>query len=340
MNRIIMALTLSALTVACAHNDAGQAYLKSPGRTNPANEHPSGSASAFDSTFYIGYVDYFPDTKEFYTALFYKEGHEYPDDELLEAKLDSVISLDEDWGRERLPMEEARKLLVMSGLDTLSIFNRKHQMISKSALSRVEYLWNGLESYFIAVYKSDGTLTAQTEELYGISSHYAGLIGNSFMTEEISDRNLNDYLLKKLKISRLVDWDMRHYRITPPSSTYSIISSYSIESNEAYSYLTTLESDDVRILNQEVNNFHFLNILPVPIQINGKPLLLISAGYPSSDVIWDYLAAYNGSAYDAIDFNRVNVRRVDSDSFDRRILTSPDMNRLSMVRMNHIETSD
>lgn len=333
MNRIIVALTLSALTLACAHNDAGQTYLKSSARTKPANEHASEISSVFDSTFYIGYVDYFPETKEFYTALFYKDGHEYPDEGLLESKLDSVISFDEDWGRERLPMEEARKLLVLSGLDTLSIFNRKHQMISKSPLSRVEYLWNGLESYFIAVYKSDGTLTEQTEELYGISSHYADLIGNSFMTEEVSDLKLNDYVLKKLKISRLVDWDMRHYRITPPSSTYSIISSYSMESNEAFSYLTTLESDDVRILNAEVNNFHFLNILPVPIQINGKPLLLISAGYPSSDVIWDYLAAYNGSAYDAIDFNRVNVKRVDADSSDREILSSPDMNRLSMARM-------
>ena len=328
-----MVLTLSALTLACAHNDAGQAYLKSPARSNPATGHPSENPSVPDSTFYIGYVDYFPETKEFYTALFYKDGHEYPDEELLESKLDSVISFDDDWGRERLPMEEAKKLLVLSGLDTLSIFNRKHQMISKSPLARVEYLWNGLESYFIAVYKSDGSLTAQTEELYGISSHYAGLIGNSFMTEEISDQKLNDFVLKKLKVSGPVDWDMRHYRITPPSSTYSIISSYSMESNEALSYLTTLESDDIRILNEEVNNFHFLNILPVPIHINGKPLLLISAGYPSSDVIWDYLASFNGSAYDAIDFNRVNVKHVDSDSPEREIPSAPDMNRLSMVRV-------
>ena len=332
MKRIIMALILSALTLACAHNDAGQAYLKSTARTKPANENSPEISSVFDSTFYIGYVDYFPDTKEFYTALFYKDGHEYPDEELLESKLDSVISFDEDWGRERLPMEEARKLLVLSGLDTLSIFNRKHQLISTSPLSRVEYLWNGLESYFIAVYQSDGTLTAQTEELYGVSSHYAGLIRNSFMTEEISDHQLNDYLTEKLKISRLVDWDMRHYRITPPSSTYSIISSYSIESNEGFSYLTTLESDNVRILNEEINNFHFLNILPVPVQVNGKPLLLISAGYPSSDVIWDYLAAFNGSAYDAIDFNRVKVKLVDSDSSAREILSSPDR-RISMLRM-------
>lgn len=325
-----MALMLSALILSCAHNDAGQAYLKSAARTNPANGSSPETSSAFDSTFYIGYVDYFPDTKEFYTALYYKDGHEYPDEELLESKLDSVISFDEDWGRERLPMEEARKLLVLSGLDTLSIFNRSHQMISKSPLSRVEYLWNGIESYFIAVYKSDGTLTAQTEELYGISSHCDELIGTAFMTEEVSDQKLNDYLIQKLKISRLVDWDMRHYRIAPPSSTYSIISSYSMESNEAFSYLTTMESDEVSVLNEEVNNFHFLNILPIPIRINGKPLLLISAGYPSSDVIWDYLAAFNGRAYDAVDFNRVNLKHINSDS-GREILTSPGMNRLSMA---------
>ncbi|MGC1240337.1 MAG: hypothetical protein WA874_02055 [Chryseosolibacter sp.] len=331
MMRIIMALTLSALTLACAHKDAGKGYLKLSGRNNASeNENASDGSSPFDSTFYIGYVDYFPETKEFYTALFYREGHEYPDEELLESKLDSVISFDEDWGRERLPMAEARKLLILSGLDTLTIFNRKHQLIGKSPLCRIEYLWNGLESYFIAVYESDGTLAEQTEELYGISSDYSALIGTSFLTEEISDGSLNEFLVKKLGISRRVNWDMRHYRIAPPESTYSIISSYSMESNEGFSYLTNLESNKVRILNEEVNNFHFLNILPVPIYVNGKPLLLISAGYPSSDVIWDYLAGFNGNGYEALDFNRVHMRRVNS--FDSGF-SGGGMNSLSMIKI-------
>lgn len=264
--------------------------------------------TGFDSTFYIGYVDYFPDTREFYTALFYHEGHEYPDEDLLESKLDSVIASDDDWGRERLPMDEAKRLLVLSGLDTLLIFNRDHQPVSKSPLIRVEYLWNGMESYFIAVFKASDDFEGQTGELYGVSAGFPLDNMTRFMSPEINDKSFSDYLIKALNVGRHDEWEMRHYRVTPPGSTYSILSTYSMESNEAESYLTCFERNSVRILNEEHDNYHFLNILPLPMEMNGKPLLLITAGYPSSDVLWDYLAGFNGTRYEAIDYNRIHLK--------------------------------
>lgn len=310
MMRIVMAISLIALASSCAHND-GKGLVKLSGRnTDFEREISSRDKYLQDSTFYIGYVDYFPETREFYTALFYREGHEYPDEELLESKLDSVILLDDDWGRERLPMQEARNILVLTGMDTLSIFNRKHQLICHSPLTRIEYLWNGLESYFIAVYKADESFTQQTEELYGVTSRFSGLVASSFSAEEFKDRHLNEYLSKKLKVDRSMDWDMRHYRVGPQSQTYSIVSAYSMKSNEAFSYLTSLNETTLQVLNEEVNNYHFLNILPLPIKVNGKPLLLVSAGYPSSDVLWDYLAGFDGSRYEAIDYNRVDVKKL------------------------------
>ncbi|HET9486398.1 MAG TPA: hypothetical protein VFO54_03145 [Chryseosolibacter sp.] len=312
MMRILMAISLSALTLACAHKDAGKGLAKLSGRNKSAEILlPAADQSVLDSTFYIGYVDYFPETKEFYTALFYKDGYEYPDEDLLESKLDSVILSDDDWGRERLPMEEARKWLMLSGMDTLCIYNRSHKLISRSSLRRIEYLWNGLESYFVAVYGSDGKLDEQTEELYGISAHYSSLLRPSFTSEEFADAHLNDYVVKKLNVSRALDWDIRHYRTAPPETTYSVISSYTMQTNEAFSYLTSLEKNTVQILNKEVNNYHFLNILPLPIKTHGRPLLLISAGYPSSDVLWDYLAGYDGKSYETVDFNRVHVKTVE-----------------------------
>jgi len=311
MMRFFLVMSLGALTLACAHKDAGKSLKKLGFNNTPATEATDPERS-FDSTIFIGYVGYFPETDEFYTALFYQNGHEYPDEELLESKLDSVIIFDDDWDRERLPMEEAKKILVLSGLDSLCIYNREHRLVSRSALCRVEFLWNGLESYFIAVYNAGGSYEDQKEKLYGISSGYEGSSNSLFSAEEIKDRQLNEYLVEKLNISRRIDWDMRHYRMGPSEETYSIISSYSMTSNEAFSYLTSLEKNhQVKVLNKEVDNYHFLDILPVPIQVNGKPLLLISAGYPSSDVLWDYLAGYNGVRYEPIDFNRIAVRSID-----------------------------
>lgn len=303
-----MAASLIALCIACAHKDAGKGLVKMTGRNGQENYIDPKAESHFDSTFYIGYVDYFPETKEFYTALFYRDGHEYPDEDLLESKLDSVIIFEEDWGRERLPLEEARKMLVLSGLDTLSIYNRKHERVAHCPLTRVEYLWNGLESHFIAVFKSDGTFSGQTEELYGVSADFPRNNFTFFSAEEISDSNLNLHLIKSLNLSRAIEWDIRHYNVSPPGNKFSVVSSYSMESNESRSYLTFSENKQFTILNEEIDNFHYLNILPVPVYKNGKPLLLISAGYPSSDVLWDYLAAYDGRRYDALDFNRIHLK--------------------------------
>ena len=306
--RILVAISLLSLVFSCAHKDAGKGLVKLSGRNSSAANITAESGTLFDSTFFVGYVDYFPETKEFYTALFYREGREYPDEDLLEAKLDSVIIFDDDWGRERLPMEEARKLLVLNGLDTLSIFNRKNELVCHCPLTRVEYLWNGLESYFIAVFESDGKFFEQTEELYGISSDFPVEHLALLSVQEITDGQFNEFLQQKLDISHTREWDMRHYRIAPQNETYSVVSSFSMTSNEALSYLTLSENNAVQILNTEVNNYHYLNILPVPIQMNGKPLLLISAGYPSSDVLWDYLAGFDGTRYEAIDHNRIHVK--------------------------------
>src|SRR5688572_23685186 len=203
MLRILMAASLISLTLSCAHKDAGKSHAKLSGRSiGQEDELHLESNSQLDSTFYIGYVDYFPETHEFYTTLFYRDGHEYPDEELLESKLDSVIIFEDDWGRERLPMDEAKKLLVLTGMDTLLIFNKTYQPICKCPLTRVEYLWNGLESYFIAVFKAGENFPGQTEELYGVSGNFPHEYFNAFSSREVVDPNLNNTLARKLNISR------------------------------------------------------------------------------------------------------------------------------------------
>lgn len=310
MLRILLAVCLLSSVFSCARKDAGLGLLKFSGNSSSDSGTGLNADLAADSTYYIGYVDYFPETREFYTALFHREGHEYPDEDLLESKLDSVIVYDDDWGRERLPLEEAQELLVLDGLDTLAIFNRAHESICHCPLTRVEYVWNGVESYFIAVFKANEDFPGQTEELYGISENLPEKYLTLFSALELKDETFDQFLLKKLDVSQAEVWDMRHYKITPPEAMYSVLSSWSADGNETHSYLTFFERNKAEVLNEEVDNFHYLNILPVPVYMNGKPLLLISAGYPSSDVLWDYLAAYDGSRYEAIEYNRIHLKDI------------------------------
>lgn len=314
MIRIPLAIVLIAVACACAHQDPGKNLLNSSGKIlKPAKaESPDDITQLPDSSFYIGYVDYFPETREFYTNLYYRKGHEYPDEELLESRLDSVIVLDDDWGRERLPMDEAKKMLVLSGLDTISIYNRQNRFVCNAALVRVEYLWNGLESFFIGVFRPDAKILQQTEELYGISAGHNRLFRKSFDCREVRDEALNLDLIEKLHLDPSLNWEMRHFRMKPENRIFSLISFYSMDSNEGQSYITSFENDEVKILNREVNNYHFLNILPLPIEAHGKPLLLVTAGYPSSDVLWDFLAEFDGAGYEAIDYNRVDANALEA----------------------------
>ncbi len=307
MPRIVLATCLLFLTLSCAKKDAGRALLKLSAK------HTEGHIQkryASDSSYYIGYVDYFPETHEFYTSVFFREGHEYPDDDLLTSRLDSVIVYDDDWGRERLPMEEADKWLVLDGLDTLAIYNRKHETICRCPLTRIEYVWNGLESYFVAVFRAADDFPGQSEELYGISAGLPEQYFSPIAAEELKDNTFNDFLLRKLELPSAAQWEMRHYRITPGETMYSVLSSWSHDGMQTRSYLTYFERNKAQVLNEEVDNFHYLNILPVPVFMNGKPLMLVSAGYPSSDVLWDFLAGFDGTAYEAIDYNRIHVRDI------------------------------
>jgi len=311
MKPLVLVVGLWCLTVSCAHKDAGKSILKLSANTSAPEVITTQQQKVnayFDSTLYIGYVDYFPETSEFFTALFFKDGFEEPDEEVLASKLDSLVFSEEDWSRERLPMSEARRMLVLSGLDTIFIFNRRHQLVSKATLSRVEYLWDGMEGYFIGVFNGDKKFSAQTEELYGVSSHYLPLKTAAFACEEIEDEKLNNKLLGSLHIDPFSTWDMRHFKVNPDKATYSIVSTYKLNSEEGQSYLTELKNNEVKILGQQTNDYHFLNILPLPMQVNNQPLLLISAGYPSSDFLWDYLAAFDGSSYQPLDYNRIHPK--------------------------------
>ncbi len=320
MLRIALMVFLLSVVFSCARKDSWTGVQKLSGRSGGGlvSQDP---VAELDSTYYIGYVDYFPETHEFYTAVFYREGREYPDEDLLESKLDSVIVYDDDWGRERLPIAEAGELLVLEGLDTLAIYNRMHEEICKCPLTRIEYVWNGLESYFIAVFKADDDFPGQTQELYGISADFPGEYQTMFMAEELRDDTFNRFLLRKMDAADTSRWSMRHYRLTPPEAMYSVLSSWSADGNRTRSYLTYFERNKVEILNEEVDNFHYLNILPIPVYMNGKPLLLVSVGYPSSDVLWDYLAGYDGSQYEAINYNRIHLKDINP-AFSAISLTS------------------
>lgn len=264
----------------------------------PLADEDSVSEYHGDSTFYIGFVEYFPDTKEYYTQLYFRKDN--PDVNAGNKLLDSTIVSDMDFSRERLPMAEAEKMLVMENMDKLFIYNKNHELITTGSLIRVESLFEAISSQFIAVYKPDKVVADKNEPLYGITAGSAGYEIPNFSVQEVKDQKLTEAILKKLDIdtSGLV---IEHYKILPYNSIYSCLSTNQV------SYITELKGDSLTILSFVNDDTIISGIFPLPIQVNNRPALLISGGVRESDYLWDYLAVFKDSSYVPAERDRLRI---------------------------------
>ena len=68
---------------------------------------------------------------------------------------DSIIYVDDENERSRIPSLVAKKHFDLSGLEPLYLFNKDNKLLSKAHINRVEFLQQNISPVFIAVYKTD-----------------------------------------------------------------------------------------------------------------------------------------------------------------------------------------
>ena len=300
MRRFLLMAWVLLYAYACMHPDEAER------RTSDNFSSERQGPDPFEASLYIGDVDYFFNSNEFYTPLFLRDRYENAGEDWLETRLDSVIEQNEDWGRERLPMEEAEEYFILTGLDTLSIYDTTHTKVCDCPLKRVEYFWNGMETRFVAVFANTGNPVSSEAQFYGVGQAPERVRFPAFAVDILQDPGFDAHVMGALDFRGNANWRMRHYALRRPPLTYSVVSAET-ETAESLSWLTLHEEDRITILNEEVNSVQYLGIVPIPILVNDKPLLLMSVGYPSSDMAWEYLAAYDGAGYDAVAYNRIRL---------------------------------
>jgi hypothetical protein len=240
-----------------------------------------------DTSIYVGFIRSFPETKEYYINLYYKG--DPVDDKVWRPFLDSVVYQDEEVKRQRLPLVEARKLLDIANLDTLWLYTRNHATDELVILSRVEWYDGVIDGGFVAVYKPN--LLPFRAPYYGISADknsYTRI--PKFSALEIFDNALSMKVASHLQIDT-AGYKFTHYHLEPSQAIYtSVVSGEKTFVTETLSGTVTkvMENDDSELI---------LDLLPLPILVNNKPALLISSGLSESDVMWDYLATWNGTTY-------------------------------------------
>lgn len=251
-----------------------------------------------DSAFFMGFANYFTSTQEFYVSLHAKTDSAY---NYAEAKLDSTIYEEDGVSRKRLGLQEGRSLFFLNGMDTILIFNRAHHIIAKTTLTHIEYFSDMISGEFVAVYKADRPVKMEGGPWYCMSAGIRPPFEPVFSSEEINDLDLNARIAKRLKSDLSKDWKMQHVRVMPSGSIFSTASV------DTTSFLLETTEGKIRILKQVNNDYHFGQIVPVPVTVNDKPLILIAYYFPETDVEGYFLSAYNKGAYEPMHYNRLGV---------------------------------
>jgi hypothetical protein len=252
-----------------------------------------------DSSLYIGEISTFPETGELYTPLYYHEGVDTGNlYESLPEQTDSVIYDDGEIKRSRLPITLARSYLNLTGLDTVSVFE-KGRLACKAGLVRVEYFDDMIETQFIAVFKPLDSSSLPEQPDYCIS-----LGRNPFESVDISydyfeDEQLTKNLLATFGPGTQRVWHVSHTRVLPYKSIYSAISF------ESRLLLIETHNGQSRILQDLNNDLSVLAIIPIHLQSNGKPILLLRMVVNETDIMYTGLAIYSGKEYVIMDRNRV-----------------------------------
>jgi len=236
---------------------------------------------------YVDAVGYFPETKEFYVTLPFKEGVDYKKFEEIGMLADSTVFQDEETSRERLPRQVALKYLDLTLLDTINIYDSSHNFICGASFERVEYYQPTIESSFIAVFKPSVSTTKSEKGYYCLTPTNQSLKKPSFI--EKKSTTLTNRIKSELSIDPNYEWTSKHITLKKSGITLSIYSADAKNENRTLSYLTELRNGKLNVLNKFNGEYAFWNLLPLPISHNNHPVLLITMAVPETDASLIYV---------------------------------------------------
>jgi hypothetical protein len=283
--------------LACTVKKVGTEQPK-PNSRNPAQ---GSQAMAFDSTVYIGPVNYFEDTKEFFTPLYYSE--EVNADEAygyLSKAVDSLLSSENGVNRKRLPYETAQWFFKMEGMSAVSLFNAESKKLGDADLVRIELHQNKGGEQFIAVYKPRAPLSFTTSAVYCASASETNL--NTVRIKYEYDRNelVTKLIFDKFDVSE--NRRIKHANLRIYNSVYSTLDLDSV------CLLLEVHGNEIQVVHESKEDYCISKLLPTHFQINGKPVLITSMSVRNSDVMWTSLAVFTGRRYEFAQRCRVKVR--------------------------------
>lgn len=275
--------------------------LRESSASIPVNPEPAHFPA--DSSLFINPIIPFEETREFYVSLYFLDTVEDEDPyKYLSSRTDALIYEGEHGERRsRLPLAIAKQYFDLTGLDRVTIYNSQGNQIMDATFERVEHLEGMIESEFIAVFKPTVQSWSTGDIGYCLSASLSSYKTSRHVVSEVDNEELTSALYTRFRIDSSNVWKVQHYDLMPGSSTYSVIAlspgSLIIETND---------SNESTELYKTEEDYSIMEITPVHIEINGKPVLLALMGVPDTDMIWTSLMVYSSSGYKIAQAGRIN----------------------------------
>lgn len=242
---------------------------------------------------------YLPETAEYYTPLFFNSDYDEDDTHAVESLSDSVVYQAAKIIRKRIPTKTAEAIFMMDDLDSLYILDARNGEIFTGSLLRVEYMDNGVENKFMAVYAANLPGTDPAERYYCTSEPLADRYINDFSYRIVNDKSLNQYIVHRLNRSRSVNWNITNIEVLPSRATYSIVNSAS------ESFVTELYNDKFDVVITMNEGHRIENIVPLPFEFNEHPLMFITVSRRGQTSLKTSLAMFA----DYLEYKFVNGNR-------------------------------
>jgi hypothetical protein len=253
---------------------------------------------------YIGEMYYFQETDEFYTPLFFNPDFDENETDALISMSDSVVYDHNNTKRRRVPMTVAKTAFNLTGLDSLHIYDTHHTLISEASFIRVEYVENGVEHKFIAVYHAGRLTTDPAERYYCTSDLLRDYYISGFSHRTVNDQSLNKFIIYRLKRDERAKWDITNVEVLPSRATYSVVNSSS------ESFITELNNNQFNVVINMNQAYRVDHIVPLPYEFNQRPLMFITY-YKHNEISPETsLAVFaDYQEYKLLPYNRLKIKQ-------------------------------
>lgn len=264
----------------------------------PPEKHPQRD----DSTMFIGPVGFFEETGEYFTPLFFKNTSAADTVyDFLRTRLDSTIYHNDEMRRKRLPAHIAKSFFRLGGLEQISIYDSNSHFMSRGNFTRVELYDGPIESEYVAVYSSKDTVQWQ-RAAFCTGKGNLPLRGGSFSREELNDSSITNAIASSVNQPNHRIYSSSHVKIFPDDVVYSAVAF------DSASYFTEWKKSSVTVLKEIKDDYFIIDVLPLQLRVNNRPVFLSRLGIYETDILWTSLMLFENGQYNFMEGNRIRIK--------------------------------